>query len=86
MTWFLYYLAVGFVIALISYRFQRRNRNVRKVKKVGGVFSVIMFYMWLWPLGLVFDLKELVSRGKVNEKGKWWFNLEIVNGFLIVPP
>lgn len=59
MKWFLAYLAVGFVIALISYRFQRRNRNVRKVKKAVGEFGVIMFYTWLWVIALPLDLREL---------------------------
>lgn len=68
LAWFGIYLTVGFVIALISYRLQRRNRNIRKVKKVGGVFSVLMFYTWLWPFGLVFDFKEFVSHENRDKK------------------
>lgn len=67
MKWVVGYFIVGLITAVISYRLQKRNRNVRKVKKIGGVFAVIMFYMWLWPIGLVSDLQALISGRKVQK-------------------
>ncbi len=68
MKWVIGYFVVGFIVALISYRLHRRDRNVRNVKKIGGVFTIIMFYTWLWVFGLAFDLVEVVSKRKAHSK------------------
>lgn len=65
MKWVIGYFIIGLITAIISYRLQRRNRNVRKVKKIGGVSTIIMFYTWLWPIGLLSDIGTFI----VNRKG-----------------
>lgn len=67
MTWFIGYLAVGLILAIISYRLQRRSRYVRQVKNIGGVFAVITFYMWFWPIGLVSDIRTLILSRKEHK-------------------
>ncbi len=67
MTWFIGYLAVGLILAIISYRLQRKSYNVRKVKKISGAFAIIMFYMWFWPIGLVSDIRTLIVSRKEHK-------------------
>jgi hypothetical protein len=63
MKWFLLYLAIGLVAAIISYRLQRRDRNMRKARKKVGALPIVFIYMWLWPAGIVSDLVGL-ARGR----------------------